>query len=111
MTLILLSKICGLMIFVYCVCRLSGRQYRYLNLSLWAHLFLIPSAVAMILTQITPTMESMIFRLGVALYFASQTWKIWRLQQRFYKNKPPNFTPNAQSKPKLKIKLKLTHDK
>lgn len=80
--MILLSKLCGIMIFIYCVCRLSAREYGYRDLSLWAHLFLVPSAVAIVISPTLPTIESLIFRVGVALYFASQTWRIWRLQQK-----------------------------
>lgn len=80
--MIMLSKLCGLMIFVYCVCRLSARVHDYKDLSFWAHLFLVPSAVAIVISPTLPTMESVIFRVGVALYFASQTWRIWRLQQK-----------------------------
>lgn len=80
--MILLSKLCGLMIFVYCVCRLGARVHDYRDLSFWAHIFLIPSAVAIVISPTLPTIESLIFRVGVALYFASQTWRIWRLQKK-----------------------------
>lgn len=86
--MILLSKLCGIVIFMYCVCRLSARVHDYKNLSFYAHVFLIPSAVAIVIAQTPPTIESLVFRLGVALYFASQTLKIWRLQQRLHKMRP-----------------------
>lgn len=82
MMMILLSKLSGVVIFMYCVCRLSARVHAYQNLSFWAHICLIPSAVAIVIAQTPPAMESVIFRGGVALYFASQTWRIWRLQQK-----------------------------
>lgn len=104
--MILLSKLCGVVIFVYCVCRLSGRVYGYRNLSLWAHLCLIPSAVAMMITQTPPSMESAVFKVGVALYFASQTWKIWRLQKRFknMQKVEPIASPFSAPKPHIKLK-------
>ena len=78
----ILSQLCGIMIFVYSVCRLSSRVFNYKNLLFWAHIFLIPSAVAIVISPALPTIESLVFRVGVALYFASQTWRIWRLQQK-----------------------------
>lgn len=85
--MILLSKICGIVIFVYCVCRLNGRVHGFNDLSLWAHIFLIPSAVAILISPQVPTIESLVFYLGVALYCGSHTLKIWRLQRIMKKMK------------------------
>lgn len=77
-----LDMICGMVIFVYCACRLGGRCWRWHDLEFWAHLVLIGSAVAIVAQREDVPMEAVLFRLGVAGYFLAQTWKIWQMQRR-----------------------------
>ena len=77
-----LDMLCGMIIFVYCACRLGGRCCRLHDLEFWAHLVLIGSAVAIVAQREDVPMEAVLFRLGVAGYFCAQTWKIWQMQRR-----------------------------
>ena len=80
-----LDMLCGMIIFVYCACRLGGRTWKWHDLEFWAHLVLVGSAVAIVARQEQMPMEAVLFRLGVAAYFMAQTWKIWQMQRKMRK--------------------------
>lgn len=84
MWLNLINIVCGIVIFLYCACRLGGRQWSRWSLEFFAHVILLTSAVA-IFTAPPASLEILVFRVGVALYFATQIWCIWRLQRRIAK--------------------------
>ena len=63
-----INILCGFTIFIFCACRLGARQWKWQQLEFWVNLILLPS---------------------VAMYFAAQTWKIWRLQRHYRTLKSP----------------------
>ena len=77
-----LDMACGLVIFVYCACRLGGRQWRWHDLEFWAHLVLVGSAVAIVVRRESIPTESVLFRLGVAGYFMAQIGRFGRCSER-----------------------------
>lgn len=83
-----INILCGFTIFIFCACRLGARQWKWQQLEFWVNLILLPSAVAMVVSPV-PSANVLIFRLGVAMYFAAQTWKIWRLQRHYRTLKSP----------------------
>lgn len=84
-----INFLCGIVIFLYCTCRLGGRKWSRWNMEFLAHVILLASAVA-IFTTPPDSMQILIFRVGVALYFATQMWCIWRLQHRIAKYRKNN---------------------
>ena len=68
-----INILCGFTIFIFCACRLGARQWKWQQLEFWVNLILLPSAVAMVVSPV-PSANVLIFRLGVAMYFAAQTW-------------------------------------
>lgn len=76
-----LNQSCGAIIFVYCACALGGKEWARWNVEFWANTLLLASAVAIFVTPF-PSLEALVFRVGVAAHFAAKTWAIWRQQKR-----------------------------
>lgn len=77
----LLNLLCGVVIFLFSACRLGGKKWKNSSLEFWAIVFLMPSSIAIIADQmITPT--ALLFRTGVASYFLTRSWRMWKLKIR-----------------------------
>ncbi|WII91781.1 hypothetical protein [Kingella negevensis] len=78
--MMILNGICGVIIFVFCACRLGGKEWQHASLEFWSYVFLLPCSVGIAMSETPPTLESLSFRVGVAAYFVARSWRIGRLK-------------------------------
>ena len=75
----------GLIVFVYCVCRLSVRRWTLDQPELWAHAALTGGAIGIIYSPLIdytqPGPAELVFNVGAAVYFLAQTWRLRKMKR------------------------------
>ena len=79
----------GLIVFVYCVCRLSVRRWTLDQPELWAHATLTGGAIGIIYSPLIdytqPVPAELVFNVGAAVYFLAQTWRLRKMKRSGYR--------------------------
>ena len=79
-----LNLVAALVIFVHCVCRLSVRQWTFRQPELWAHALLTGGAVGVVgisLVRGVSQPAEVWINIGMAAYFLSQSWRLWKMKR------------------------------